>query len=81
MTERICKKCLLRDMENADREMIKKYKDAIRQEDQADEDEYEKRLAVCTKCEKLNAGTCLSCGCYVELRAASRIAHCPNKKW
>ena len=68
-------------MENADREMIKKYKDAIRQEDQVEEDEYEKRLSVCTECEKLNAGTCLSCGCYVELRAASRIARCPNKKW
>ena len=77
----ICKKCLLREMAEADQEMIKKYKAAIKMEDQVEREEYERRLAVCTACELLNAGTCNACGCYVELRAASQISHCPHKNW
>ena len=66
----ICKKCLLREMAEADAKMIEKYKEAIKKEDQVSESEYERRLTVCKTCELLNAGTCGACGCYVELRAA-----------
>jgi len=68
-------------MEDADAAMIKKYKDAIKSEDQVSSQEYERRLAICMACDKLNAGTCISCGCYVELRAASIVSHCSHKKW
>lgn len=68
-------------MEKADREMIAKYKEAIKKEDAADEESYEKRLLICKSCDFLNAGTCLKCGCYVELRAAAKISRCPAKKW
>ncbi len=78
---RICTKCLLRDMEEADKAMIEKYKNAIKAVDQVSPEKYEERLQVCQACEKLNAGTCGACGCYVELRAASIISHCPHKKW
>lgn len=61
--------------------MIQKYKDAIKKEDRVPEGEYEARLAFCKKCEKLNAGTCGACGCYVELRALSPISSCPYKHW
>ncbi len=47
----------------------------------APEEEYERRLTLCKDCEKLLQGTCLACGCYVELRAAARGGHCPKKKW
>ena len=67
--ELICKKCLLREMAEADAAMIKKYVDAIKGEDRVPEKEYEARLAVCKACDRLNAGTCNACGCYVELRA------------
>lgn len=77
----ICKKCLLREMAEADQKMIAKYKDAIKQEDQVDAGEYERRLSLCKECEFLNAGTCGACGCYVELRAAAQAGHCPYKKW
>ena len=77
----ICKKCLLREMAEADAKMIEKYKDAIRAEDQVENAEYERRLQICKSCELLNAGTCGACGCYVELRAASKIGKCPHKKW
>ena len=77
----ICKKCLLREMAEADQKMIQKYKDAIRLEDQVDEEIYEKRLDRCRECDLLHAGTCGACGCYVELRAAAKAGTCPHKHW
>jgi hypothetical protein len=79
--ERVCKQCLLREMAGADAAMIETYKAKIRQEDRVNEKIYEARLLICKGCEKLNAGTCSACGCYVELRALSPMAGCPYKKW
>lgn len=79
--ERICKQCLLREMAGADALMIEKYKEAIKKQDRVCEEIYENRLAICKLCEKLNAGTCGACGCYVELRALSPMSCCPYKKW
>ena len=81
MEERICKRCLLREMAEADRAMIQKYKEAIRREDRVEEAVYEARLAVCKECKKLIDGTCMACGCYVELRALSPVSRCPHKWW
>lgn len=78
---RICKKCLLREMAEADQEMIPKYKAALKAADRVEEACYEDRLSVCKECEYLNEGTCGACGCYVELRAASRVGKCPYRKW
>lgn len=78
---RFCKKCLLREMAEADYAMIEKYRDAIKNEDRVEETEYERRLGICKECEKLNAGTCDACGCYVELRAIAKVSRCPHKKW
>lgn len=78
---RICKHCLLRDMETADKEMIEKYKNSIKLEDRVSIEEYENRLQLCQQCERLNQGTCLACGCYVELRALGLFSHCPHKVW
>ena len=77
----ICKKCLLREMAEADILMIEKYKSAIKKEDRVSDEEYETRLSICKDCDKLNAGTCSACGCYVELRALSPISRCPYKLW
>lgn len=77
----ICKKCLLREMAEADRNMIEKYRAAIKTADRIDEAGYEARLYVCKECEFLNEGTCGACGCYVELRATAKISRCPYKKW
>lgn len=76
-----CKKCLLRDMAEGDIEQIEKYKNRIKAEDRVSEEKYEERLSICKSCDKLNAGTCISCGCYVELRALSISSKCPNKQW
>ncbi len=77
----ICKKCLLREMAEADMAMITKYKEAIKENDRVSEEVYEARLSVCKSCEFLNAGTCGACGCYVELRAVAKTGKCPYKKW
>lgn len=87
MEQRICTRCLLRDMIGADAaietemQMIDRYRDAIKLADRVAEQEYEKRLNFCRDCEKLISGTCLACGCYVELRAIAKSARCPHKKW
>ena len=59
----ICKKCLLREMAEADYAQIEKYKEAIKREDRVSEEEYESRLALCKECDLLTAGTCGACGC------------------
>jgi len=68
-------------MAEEDYAKIEKYKDAIKAADRVTDEVYEQRLSVCKECEKLNEGTCNSCGCYVELRALTAVSHCPNKKW
>ena len=68
-------------MAEADIAMIDKYKAAIKVSDRVGEEEYERRLAICKECDKLNSGTCNACGCYVELRALADVSHCPHKKW
>ena len=77
----VCKKCLLREMAEADRSMIQTYIVAIKKEDRGSNDVYETRLSACKECDRLNAGTCNACGCYVELRALTPVSHCPYKKW
>lgn len=71
----------MREMAEADYAMIDKYMKAIKSSDRVAEEEYERRLLFCKACELLNAGTCGACGCYVELRAAALVGHCPHKKW
>lgn len=78
---RICKRCLLRDMAKEDYAKIEKYKQAIKEADRVEPEEYERRLAICKACDQLNAGTCGACGCYVELRAVATVGHCPNGEW
>ncbi len=58
----VCKKCLLREMAEADAKKIAAYRDAIKEKDRVAEAEYEARLAVCKSCDFLNAGTCGACG-------------------
>ena len=80
--KRICKRCLLAEIDNekvlAD---VRKAIDKLGDDMRVDDNEYNRRLDMCKNCEKLVDGTCLSCGCYVELRAAAKISDCPVHKW
>lgn len=81
-TKKICRKCLLAEMDSEEiLRDIKKAIDLIDANEKTSEDDYSKRLTICTSCDYLNDGTCGACGCYVELRAATKKSRCPYKKW
>lgn len=77
-----CKRCLLREYDETDyREKIERVLKLMSEKEKVPAELYEKRLQVCGQCEKLVQGTCLSCGCYVELRAAGKMGSCPYRYW
>lgn len=82
-----CKRCLLSDMGGqVYKDRIEKLLVLMDREVKAEEALYEERLSVCRSCERLSgeettAGTCLACGCYVELRAAVKKNRCPYRFW
>lgn len=78
----ICKKCLLSEFdEQAYLEKLDRVIKLMDADLRADEALFEKRLSVCKECDRLSEGTCLGCGCYVELRAAVKKNRCPYKFW
>ncbi len=82
MSDTRCRRCLLREALPAD---YQKYVAAllgrIPSRQRADQMLYERRLAICRACAQLNVGTCMGCGCLVELRAAYRHEQCPFGYW
>lgn len=83
-TQRICRKCLLRDMpEEAYFQNMYTYIANLSEDDRASDAEYERRLNKCRECDQLLNGMCRVCGCFVEMRAAIAVRHCPGveKRW
>ena len=67
-----CLKCLLRELdEEAYMKQLHRYIVQLDPDVKTAQQVYEKRLELCKACDYLEAGTCLACGCYVELRAAA----------
>lgn len=87
MRKKPCIRCLLSDQGGqVYRDRVERLLAMMDKDVKAEAALYEKRLAVCRSCEKLSgeettAGTCLACGCYVELRAAVRKNRCPYHFW
>lgn len=78
-SQRICKKCLIRDMSEKEYfENMYSYIANLPQEDKVPEEEYQHRLEKCKSCDSLLSGMCRICGCYVEMRAAMKARHCPG---
>lgn len=77
-----CRRCLLREMtsENNYYESVKFYRETLPPKKRTPDDVYEVRLQACKACPYLEAGTCMQCGCYVEMRAARIDMHCPAPK-
>jgi Family of unknown function (DUF6171) len=50
---------------------------------QATEEEYNKRISICHKCDKYEAGPnrCGQCGCFLKVKAAWNSEKCPLDKW
>lgn len=81
-SKRICKRCLLKEFdEKRYNKELERFINQLDKEVRADDVLYISRLDVCKACEKLNEGTCMACGCFVELRAAVHKSHCPQKLW
>ena len=79
---KICTRCLLKDFSKEQYEAIViNGLSSLPKEDLAGNDITSKRLAVCGNCEKLNQGTCIACGCFVEIRAGLKKGSCPYSKW
>lgn len=80
--ERRCRRCLLEEFDQeAYIRTLKSHIDQTPERERTPPEDYRRRLGICKDCEYLEAGTCGACGCYVELRAASRRGRCPYKKW
>lgn len=84
MSKPFCRKCLLEEYDpdnalTAVREILAAMPDKLR----VNEQEYRRRLQLCTDCEQLLGGVCGMCGCYVELRAGKKSQHCPHslRRW
>ena len=81
---RLCRKCLLKDM--SEKEFfynMYRYISNLPEDDKVSNSEYERRLKKCGECTNLLNGICRICGCFVEMRAAISVKHCPNSapKW
>ena len=79
---KICTRCLLKDLSKEKYEaIIINGLSSLQPEDLTERFETDRRLNVCKDCDRLNQGTCLACGCFVELRASLKAGHCPYSKW
>jgi len=80
-----CRACLLRESlsEEEYRRTVVSVRESLSPRVRADDAQYEARLALCTACSHLQGGTCMRCGCLVEVRAMRKDQHCPPpvKAW
>ena len=80
-TRKICYRCLIEDLDDSKlAEAVKEMIDNISSEFRTPIEEYDRRLKICRECESLVSGTCVKCGCYIELRAAGKDQRCPDPK-
>ena len=77
--QRVCRQCLLRDMlDKAEYDKtVERVRRALSPALRTPDEAYEARLALCSACDQLQNGTCMRCGCMVEMRAMRRDMHCP----
>ncbi len=82
---KLCRKCLLAELSEDDYiRSLKEYIADYPADKRVSEEEYQRRLGVCTGCERLSNGMCAVCGCYAEVRALKPNAGCPEPsgdKW
>lgn len=82
MESRVCKRCLIRDMEEYEEyKNMFEYIRNLPEEIKASQELYENRMELCKECDMLLSGMCRKCGCFVEMRAAVAKNYCPGKKW
>ena len=83
-TRRVCRRCLLKDIDkDAYFANVYEYIASLGEDVRTPAAEYETRLAHCKICESLVNGMCSLCGCFVEVRAAKRSGRCAGtpRRW
>ena len=63
---------------------LQSYIAGLPEEIRTDDEEYARRLAICSTCGRCADGLCGWCGCFVAARAAKSALDCPNpgqSKW
>ena len=82
LADKPCKRCLLRDAYPEDYEKyVASVLRTLPAARVASETVREARLRACRGCDQLNNGTCMGCGCLVEIRAAQKGMKCPFDRW
>lgn len=81
-TRKPCR-CILRDMPEQKNyyESVIRYRASLSEKEKAPDALYEQRLETCRQCRDLNNGTCMQCGCCVDIRAARADQRCPIGHW
>ncbi|MDO5573722.1 MAG: DUF6171 family protein [bacterium] len=80
--ENRCRNCLLQEIDpQAYQQKIRELIDRMEPELRADSQLIRERLDVCRACSYLREGFCGACGCFIELRTASKKQICPYQKW
>ena len=78
MSQRVCKRCLLRELDGTYFQSIYQYIQSLPEELKAGGETYAARLERCRACSHLVNGMCELCGCFVEVRAAKKKQRCPD---
>ncbi len=82
MDNAVCRRCLLREQFPADyQKYILSVLNRMSARERVSDEAYALRLSSCRACNQLQNGTCMSCGCLVEIRAAQKAKRCPDGKW
>ena len=80
--QRVCRKCLLIDLESGkEKDIVYRYISGLSKEEKSPDELFQSRLELCRTCERLSSATCQACGCFVEVRAAVKKQKCPYHKW
>ncbi len=83
--EKLCRRCLLRDLVTPEEyaRTVTRVRDALNPRLLVSDSEYARRLSLCESCEHIQGGTCMRCGCLVEVRALRKDQHCPPplRRW
>ena len=81
---RVCRKCLPgQNNEETFYEDLSRYIQRMDEDLKVDQQIYEKRLNICSTCDRLRSEEHTFCGCFVELRAVQKVRKCPDlpAKW
>jgi len=76
MTAEVCRRCLLFEYDAGLALIAREYVDGLPKGQRVSEEVYNSRLRLCRDCGDLINGMCRLCGCFVEVRAAKKLARC-----